>query len=107
MQSLEDLFEPLEDKVVIEQFQGENKTAGGLFIPESSKEKPQKGVVVAVGAGRTLECGLHLPCKLRIGDTVIFQRLAGHTIQINGKEYRIMFEKEVYGKYKYNSGSVC
>lgn len=84
-------IKPLADRVVIEPAPAEEKTAGGIIIPDTAKEKPQKGVVVAVGPGKKDE-----PTTLKVGDTVLYGKYAGTEIQIDGKEYLIMRESDVY-----------
>lgn len=82
---------PLADRVVIEPAQAEEKTAGGIIIPDTAKEKPQRGKVVAVGPGKKDE-----PTTVKVGDTVLYGKYAGTEITVDGKEYLIMRESDLY-----------
>ena len=82
---------PLADRVLVEAAPAETKTAGGLIIPDTAKEKPQKGKVVAVGAGKKDE-----PLTVKVGDTVLYGKYAGTELQVDGKEYLIMKESDIY-----------
>jgi chaperonin GroES len=84
---------PLHDRVVVEPAPAEEKTAGGLIIPDTAKEKPQRGTVVAVGPGKKDE-----PTTLKVGDVVLYGKYSGTEIQIDGKDYMIMKETDVYAK---------
>lgn len=77
-------FKPLNDQVLIKREEAETKTQGGLFIPDSAKEKPRKGLVVAVGPGRLGDKGVRLPMEVAVGDTVIYSRYAGTEIKVDG-----------------------
>lgn len=83
-------IKPLFDRVLVEAKQAETKTASGLFIPDSAKEKPQQGIVVAVGNGKKDE-----PMELKVGDTVLYGKYAGTDITIDGKDYLIMHQSDV------------
>ncbi len=83
-------IKPLADRVLIEPKEAETKTAGGLFIPDTAKEKPQQGVVVAVGNGKKDE-----PMELAAGDTVLYGKYAGTEISVDGKDYLIMRQSDV------------
>jgi len=89
---------PLDDRVVIEPMDAEEKTAGGIVLPDSAKEKPQKGRVVAVGAGTLSDEGKRVPLCVAVGDNVFFGKYAGTEIKIDGKEFKIMREKDILAK---------
>lgn len=86
-----DNIKPLADRVVVEPLPAEEKTAGGIIIPDTAKEKPQKGTVVAVGPGKKDE-----PMAVQVGQTVLYSKYAGTEITIDGKEYLIMRESDIY-----------
>ncbi|MBP7754317.1 MAG: co-chaperone GroES [Bacteroidales bacterium] len=88
-------IKPLADRVLIEPKEAETKTAGGLFIPDTAKEKPQQGVVVAVGNGKKDE-----PMELTVGDTVLYGKYAGTEISVDGKDYLIMRQSDVVAVLK-------
>jgi chaperonin GroES len=84
---------PLHDRVVVEPATAEDRTAGGLYIPDTAKEKPQRGTVVAVGPGKKDE-----PTTLKEGDHVLYGKYSGTEVQLEGKDYLIMKESDVYAK---------
>ena len=88
---------PLRDRVVVRRKEEEQTSAGGIVLPGSAKEKPNQGVVVAVGDGAVLENGDVRPMVLKVGDVVIFGQYSGNTVKIDGEELVIMSESEVYG----------
>ena len=88
-------IKPLADRVLIEPKEAETKTAGGLFIPDTTKEKPQQGIVVAVGNGKKDE-----PMELKAGDTVLYGKYAGTEISVDGKNYLIMRQSDVVAVLK-------
>lgn len=88
------MIKPLGDRVVIEAIAKEETTASGIVLPETAKEKPQEGKVVAVGSG-TLKDGDRIPLELKEGDRVIFSKYAGTEVKLDGKEYLIMRESDV------------
>lgn len=88
---------PLQDRVVVERLEAEQKSAGGLFIPDTAKEKPQEGKVVAVGKGKRKEDGSVIALDLKEGDRVLFSKYAGNDVTIDGKEYVIMREDDILG----------
>lgn len=89
---------PLHDRIVVKRIEEEaEKTAGGLFIPDSAKEKPQQGEVVAVGAGKRNEKGERVAMDVKAGDRILFGKYSGSDIKIDGIEYLIMREDEVLG----------
>ena len=88
---------PLYDRVVVRRKEEEEKTAGGIFLPGSAKEKPNQGEIVAVGAGKVLENGDLRPLAVKVGDKVVFGQYAGsNTIEVDGEELIIMGESEIY-----------
>lgn len=88
---------PLHDRILVKRTTEEEKTAGGLYIPDTAKEKPQKGEVVAAGKGRVLEDGKILPLEIKIGDKILFSKYAGTELKLNGEEYLMMREEDVLG----------
>ena len=90
-------FKPLLDRVVIKRIAEENRTAGGIIIPDTAKEKPSQGVVVAVGAGGRDEAGHLIPMTLKEGDIVLFGKWSGTEIKISGEDLLIMKESDVLG----------
>lgn len=90
-------LKPLGDKVIVKRVEAEEKTAGGIVIPDSAKEKPKRGVVLAVGAGRLLDDGSRAKMQLKVDDEVIFTSYAGNDIKVSGQEYLIMDESDVLG----------
>ena len=90
-------FRPLHDRVLIEISDGEEKTSGGIIIPDTAKEKPQEGEVVAVGSGARTEDGKITPMDVKVGDIVLFGKWSGNEVKIDGKEYSIMKESDIMG----------
>ena len=89
---------PLHDRIVVKRIEeGAEKTASGLFIPDSAKEKPQEGEVISVGNGKRGEDGKLIPLDLKAGDRILFGKYSGSDIKIDGNEYLIMREDEVLG----------
>jgi chaperonin GroES len=89
---------PLRDKVVVKMLEEiEEKTPGGIIIPDTAKEKPQIGEVVAVGKGKILQDGKVIPPEVKVGDRVLFAKYAGTEVKIEGEEYLIMSEDEILG----------
>jgi chaperonin GroES len=86
---------PLADKVLVQRLEAENKTAGGIVLPDTAKEKPQRGKVVSVGDGKVLEDGTVRKLQVKKGDTVLFTSYAGTEIKMDGKEYLIMSESDI------------
>ncbi len=86
---------PLNDKVLIERAKAEDKTKGGIILPDSSKEKPKEGKIVAVGQGRIAENGERIGFQVKAGDRVLFKSYAGTDVKIDGKDYILMSEEEV------------
>ena len=90
-------FRPLHDRVVVRRIEGENKTAGGIIIPDTAKEKPQEGEIIAVGPGGRDESGKLIPIDLRVGDRILFGKWSGTEVKIDGEELLIMKESDVMG----------
>jgi chaperonin GroES len=88
---------PLYDRVIIQRLEGETRTKGGLFLPESTKEKPSEGIVIAVGHGRLSKDGDLTPLSLKAGDRVVFGRFSGTEIKVDGEDRLVLREDEVYG----------
>lgn len=88
---------PMQDRIIVKRLEEEAKTAGGIFIPETAKEKPQKGEVVAVGHGKKTEDGKVIPLDVKVGEKVLFGKYAGTEIKIEGEEYLIMREDDILG----------
>lgn len=86
---------PLNDRVLVKRVETEEKTAGGIIIPETAKEKPMEGEVVAVGEGRVLENGQVRPLEVKVGDRVFFRKYAGTDVTIDGVEHLILREDEI------------
>ncbi|MGH6924644.1 MAG: co-chaperone GroES [Propylenella sp.] len=90
-------FRPLHDRIVIRRLEGEDKTKGGIIVPDTAKEKPLEGEVVAVGPGARDEAGRLVPVDLRAGDLVLFGKWSGTEVKIDGEELLIMKESDVMG----------
>ncbi|MBA2873184.1 chaperonin GroES [Anoxybacillus calidus] len=89
------MLKPLGDRVVIELIQTEEKTASGIVLPDTAKEKPQEGKVVAVGTGRVLDSGERVAPEVAVGDRIIFSKYAGTEVKYEGKEYLILRESDI------------
>ena len=88
---------PLHDRIIVERIEEETMTASGIIIPDSAKEKPMQGDVIAVGKGKVTEDGKVLPLDVKVGDKVLFGKYSGTEIKIEGKEYLMMREDDVLG----------
>jgi chaperonin GroES len=86
---------PLADKVLVERIEAETKTAGGIVLPDTAKEKPQRGKIISVGEGKLLEDGSRCQMQVKKGDEVLFTSYAGNEIKLDGKEYIIMDETDI------------
>jgi len=86
---------PLADKVIVQRTEAETKTAGGIVLPDSAKEKPQRGTIIAVGDGKILDDGSRSKMNVKKGDTVLFTSYAGTEVKMGGKEYLIMDEGDI------------
>ena len=89
------MIKPLGDRVVIEVSEGDVKTASGIVLPDTAKEKPQKGKVVEVGTGKILDNGQRLPLDVKAGDSIIFSKYAGTEVKVDGKDYLIVSERDI------------
>jgi chaperonin GroES len=89
------LLKPLGDRIIIELVETEEKTASGIVLPDTAKEKPQEGRVVAAGTGRVLENGERVALEVAAGDTIIFSKYAGTEVKYEGKEYLILRENDI------------
>jgi chaperonin GroES len=90
-------FRPLHDRVVLRRLEGEEKTKGGIIIPDTAKEKPQEGEIVAVGPGARDESGNLIPLDVKAGDRVLFGKWSGTEVKIDGQELLIMKESDILG----------
>jgi chaperonin GroES len=88
---------PLQDRIIVKRLEEETMTAGGILIPDTAKEKPQRGEIVAVGKGKLTEDGKVLPIDVKVGDKVLFGKYAGTEIKIEGQDYLIMREDDILG----------
>jgi chaperonin GroES len=88
---------PLHDRILVRRMAEEEKTAGGLIIPDSAKEKPQRGEIIATGKGKITEEGKSIPLEVRSGDRILFGKYSGTELKINGEELLMMREEDVLG----------
>ena len=86
---------PLDDRVVLEVLEAEEKTAGGIVLPDTAKEKPQQGKIVAVGAGRLADDGKRIPVEVKVGDTVIFGKYSGDEVKMGDDELKMIRESDI------------
>ena len=90
-------FRPLHDRVVIERIDAESKTAGGIIIPDTAKEKPQQGKVIAVGPGGRDESGKLIPIDVKVGNRILFGKWSGTEVKVDGEDLIIMKESDILG----------
>lgn len=90
-------FKPLHDRVLVRRIEQESKSSGGIIIPDSAKEKPIEGEVLAVGPGARDDTGKMLPLDVKVGDTVVFGKWSGTEIKIESEEYLILKESDIFG----------
>jgi chaperonin GroES len=90
-------IQPLSDRVIVERVDAMEKSAGGLYIPDTAKEKPQEGKVIAVGKGKRKDDGTIIPMDVKKGDRILFGKYSGNDVTVNGKEYIIMREEDILG----------
>src|SRR3989338_2703908 len=90
-------FRPLHDRVLIRRIEQEEKTAGGIIIPDTAKEKPMEGEIIAVGSGTRLEDGKVLPLDVKVGDRILFGKWSGTEIKLETQEYLVMKESDIMG----------
>jgi chaperonin GroES len=88
---------PLQDRVIVKRLEEEEKTKGGIIIPDTAKEKPQEGKVIAVGKGKVTEEGKVIPLDVKVGDRVLFGKYSGSEVKIEGEEHLIMREEDILG----------
>lgn len=90
-------FKPLNDRVLVKRLESEQKTAGGLYIPDTAKEKPSRGEIVSAGAGKRAEDGKLIPMCVKKGDLVLFNKYAGTEVKLDGIEHLVMREDDILG----------
>lgn len=90
-------IKPLNDRILVKRIEEESKTKGGIIIPDTAKERPQEGEVIAVGNGKILEDGKRIPLDVKVGDRIIFSKYAGTEVKIEGEEHLIIREDDVLG----------
>lgn len=88
-------LKPLNDRVLVKRLEMEEKTAGGIYIPDSAKEKPSKGEIVAAGPGKLEDSGKRVEMTVKVGDTVLFAKYAGMEINVDGEEHLVMREEDI------------
>jgi chaperonin GroES len=89
---------PLDDRVVFEVLDAEEKTAGGILLPDTAKQKPQRGKVIAAGPGKLSDAGDRLALSVKVGDEVLFGKYSGSDVEVNGNEYKILRENDILAK---------
>src|SRR4051812_29613982 len=94
---MKQLMEPLHDRVLVERIEAEEKTASGIVLPGTAAEKPDAGIVQAVGKGKVLDNGTKIAMSVKVGDKVVFGKYAGQSIKLEGKEYLVMSENDILG----------
>jgi chaperonin GroES len=90
-------IKPLQDRILVKRVEEETKTKGGIIIPDSAKEKPVEGKVIAVGTGKVKDDGTRIPMDIKVGDRILFGKYAGTEVKINGEEHLIMREDDILG----------
>jgi len=93
-------LKPLDDRVVVQALEAEEKTTGGILLPDTAKQKPQQGKVIAVGPGKLSEKGDRLALAVKVGDTVLFGKYSGSDVEVNSVEYKILRESDILAKVK-------
>ena len=88
---------PLQDRLIVKRLEEETKTKGGIIIPDTAKEKPIEGKVIAVGKGKVADDGTLIKMEVKVGDTVLFSKYGGNEVKIDGQEYLIMREDDILG----------
>ena len=91
-------LQPLDDRIVVKRLEAEEKTAGGILLPDSAKEKPSKGEIVAAGPGKLLDNGKRAELEVGVGDTVLFGKYSGTEVKVHGEELLIMRESDILAK---------
>ena len=93
-------LKPLDDRVVVEPLEAEEKTTGGILLPDTARQKPQQGKVIAVGPGKLSEKGDRLALAVKVGDTVLFGKYSGSDVEVSGTELKILRESDILAKVK-------
>lgn len=88
-------IQPLNEKIVVERLEADDRTAGGIILPDSAKEKPKQGKIISLGDGKLLDDGKRAPFQVKAGDRVLFSSYSGNEVTVDGKEYLIMTEDDV------------
>jgi len=91
-------LKPLDDRVVVEPLEAEEKTSGGILLPDTAKQKPQQGKVIAVGPGKLSDKGDRLALGVKVGDTVLYGKYSGSDVEVNGRELKILRESDILAK---------
>jgi len=91
-------LKPLDDRVVVEPTEAEEKTAGGILLPDTAKQKPQQGKVVSAGPGRLDDNGNRVVLAVKVGDTVLYGKYSGSDVEVNGREFKILRESDILAK---------
>ena len=91
-------LKPLDDRVVVEPTEAEEKTSGGILLPDTAKQKPQQGKVIAAGPGKLNDDGARILLAVKVGDTVLYGKYSGSDVEVNGKEYKILRESDILAK---------
>ena len=91
-------IKPLDDRVVVEPLEAEEKTAGGILLPDTAKQKPQRGKIIAVGPGKLLESGTRVALSVKAGDEVLYGKYSGSEVEVDGKELKILRESDILAK---------
>jgi chaperonin GroES len=91
-------LQPLDDRIVVQRLEAEEKTAGGIVLPDTAKEKPQKGEVLATGPGKLLENGKRAPLEVKVGDKVLFGKYSGSEVKVQGEDILIIRESDLLAK---------
>lgn len=94
-------FRPLHDRILVKRQEAEEKSPGGIYIPDNAKERPVQGEIVAAGNGKLMEDGMLRPLEVKVGETVLFGKYAGTEIKIDGEEFTILRQDEVLGVLSY------
>jgi chaperonin GroES len=89
--------QPLSDRILVKRIEAEEKTAGGIVVPDTAKEKPKEGKVISIGTGKVDDKGVKIPFNVKVGDRVLFESYAGTEVKIEGEEHLIMREDDVLG----------
>jgi chaperonin GroES len=88
-------IQPLNEKIVVLRMEAEDKTAGGIILPDNAKEKPKQGKILSLGEGKVLDSGKRAPFQVKVGDKVLFTSYAGNEVTVDGKEYLVMTEDDI------------